>query len=828
MLKTFNCLKGVRSQFKSRHVNFFLLLSVLCLWLIAFPSVVAAQVVDIPDPGLRTAIAEALDKAPGDAITRADMETLVELWADFRDITDLRGIEFAINLIELDLFGNTISDISPLASLTNLIDLSMGENNISDISPLSNLTNLTWLYLDNNNISNILPLSNLTNLIDLNLWINNISDISPLSNLTNLIELDLGGNNISNISPLSNLTNLETLYLDNNNISDISLLSNLTNLTQLYLGKNNISNISPLSNLTNLTRLYLDNNNISDIVPLITLTNLARLDLEGNNISNISLLSNLTNLTWLDLKKNNISDIVPLIALTNLARLYIQDNNISDIETLERLMAQGTIVFFRGNPAFETPGPKIEDGWVWLIVPATDVHSGSAAAGSGRDFLAEASGGAVTEADVAVNGAQAGTRVGDSVWTAARLDATDPNNLNLIAEDHNANPVAPGVVPIELETPQELGDNRWTADRLDATALDKRNVLMQNYTLERHIRYPVAYGVVPIRSETQQQTRVYIGAGPVKIWFNGTMIYKDTGNWTGNDYETAVPVTLNAGDNLLFIAAYRPNPWTSRWGAFFGLQDYTAGAPGPGDLDVNGDGEVTVIDLAIVALFYGTQVPVGVDLPADVNTDGVVNLLDLTAVAQGIDAAAGDLNELLQREAAAALLAAAAQAAEIEAAAGAPMGFGDPRRDVRAGGIAARNVAAALADARRIAETGDVRQRKGVVLLETLLQLLTERGAIPETTALLPNYPNPFNPETWLPYQLATPTEVALSIYSIEGRLVRMLDLGHQPAGVYRSKQRAAYWDGKNQFGEKVASGLYFYTLMAGNFTATRKMLIAK
>ena len=110
-------------------------------------------------------------------------------------------------------------------------------------------------------------------------------------------------------------------------------------------------------------------------------------------------------------------------------------------------------------------------------------------------------------------------------------------------------------------------------------------------------------------------------------------------------------------------------------------------------------------------------------------------------------------------------------------------------------------------------------------------------GAIPETTALLPNYPNPFNPETWLPYQLATPAKVTLSIYSVDGRLVRTLDLGHQSAGVYRSKHRAAYWDGRNDKGEKVSSGVYFYTLStestrdsvtAGDFTATRKLLIVK
>ena len=103
-----------------------------------------------------------------------------------------------------------------------------------------------------------------------------------------------------------------------------------------------------------------------------------------------------------------------------------------------------------------------------------------------------------------------------------------------------------------------------------------------------------------------------------------------------------------------------------------------------------------------------------------------------------------------------------------------------------------------------------------------------EAWQIPEKPALLVNYPNPFNPETWIPYQLAEPTDVALTIYDIQGRVVRDLNLGHQRAGIYQSKSRAAYWDGRNAQGEPVASGVYFYTLKAGDFTATRKMLIRK
>ena len=100
--------------------------------------------------------------------------------------------------------------------------------------------------------------------------------------------------------------------------------------------------------------------------------------------------------------------------------------------------------------------------------------------------------------------------------------------------------------------------------------------------------------------------------------------------------------------------------------------------------------------------------------------------------------------------------------------------------------------------------------------------------AISVENTLLANYPNPFNPETWIPYQLSASADVSVSIYAVDGRLVRRLDLGHQTAGIYQSKSLAAYWDGRNAFGERVASGLYFYTLTAGDFTATRKMLIRK
>ena len=98
----------------------------------------------------------------------------------------------------------------------------------------------------------------------------------------------------------------------------------------------------------------------------------------------------------------------------------------------------------------------------------------------------------------------------------------------------------------------------------------------------------------------------------------------------------------------------------------------------------------------------------------------------------------------------------------------------------------------------------------------------------PKKTVLLANYPNPFNPETWIPYRLAKAADVTLTIYAASGEMVRSLTVGHQPAGNYVNRARAAYWDGKNGYGEPVGSGVYFYSLITDDFSATRKMLIAK
>ena len=265
--------------------------------------------VTFPDPDLEAAIREAIGILEG-PIYPSDLEGLTYFDASRRNIADLTGLQYCIDLTSLYLYTNQISDISPLVNLTSLTQLEIAMNQISDISPLANLTNLTNLVLGGNQISDFSPLANLINLAGLFLNNSNISDISTLANitnLTNLIGLDLGGNQISDISPIVNFANLRSLSLYGNQISDIAALSGLTELRTLYLGGNQISDITPLSGLVKLgdpgwvfgwnvglILLHLDlcNNQITDISPLVSNEGLSEgdmIDLRGNALNQVSL-----------------------------------------------------------------------------------------------------------------------------------------------------------------------------------------------------------------------------------------------------------------------------------------------------------------------------------------------------------------------------------------------------------------------------------------------------------------------------------------------------------------------------------------------------------
>ena len=202
-------------------------LTVSLLIYIVVSSVAFAQVVDIPDADLRTAIADALN-IPNDApISQGDMIHLIDLDLFNRGVADLTGLESATNLISLTVSGSPITDFSSIAGLTQLEHLFMWGIPRADITPLANLTNLRSLDIAACDIVDISPLTRLTQLTNLNARYNQIVDISPLANLTNLVKLRLNSNRITDVASLAHLTRLDFLEIQHNRIVDHSPLDAL-------------------------------------------------------------------------------------------------------------------------------------------------------------------------------------------------------------------------------------------------------------------------------------------------------------------------------------------------------------------------------------------------------------------------------------------------------------------------------------------------------------------------------------------------------------------------------------------------------------------------
>ena len=254
------------------------------------------------------------------------------------------------------------------------------------------------------------------------------------------------------------------------------------------------------------------------------------------------------------------------------------------------------------------------------------------------------------------------------------------------------------------------------------------------------------------------------------------------------DYDTDPDETVNRVDlpeNAELVARLSEQ---LRAGWQNALPDTQAQIPIPQTLpwDINSDGIVNIQDLILVSNSFGVET--AANPKVDVNKDGRVNIIDLLLVA--------------------------AHLGESNPAAPPPKSPLLPEHV---------DLIEEWLTAAHLSNDGSDLFREGIKTLEHLIDTM-----IPSATVLLPNYPNPFNPETWIPYDLAQDADVAIHIYNIKGESIRQLSLGFQTAGTYRTRARAAHWDGKNETGEQVASGLYFYTLQAGQFKTTRQMVIRK
>ena len=826
------------------------------------PKPTPGAVVHIPDPNLRAAIAEALGKSSNAPITVEEMERLGRFKAQSRDIRNLTGLQFATNLSSLDVANNQIFDISPLAGLIGLHELRINDNPISDISFVQGLKNLTYLKFDGIQVSDISPVSGLINLTYLKFDEAQVSDMSPVKDLINLTYLEFDGTLISDLSPVRGLINLETIISWGSPLSDLSPLAGLTKLKKIDICGGDISDLTPLAGLTALKELYLRGNGISDISPLAGLTGLSRLHLGSNNISDVFPLGGLIDLTWLKVSDNDISDVTPLARLTNLTWLSVAANQISDFSPLDGL-GENITLLWQGNPAFPKGGPKIEGPWLWVVLPGREVEE----LDSSTDVLAEVSGDKVTEVEVATHGATAGKSVGDSVWTSHKLPPTGNDNISDMLKRSIPYGLIYGTVslysPRKQDTTMYVGseyrikvwingvlvyknfNQRFTSDYHDffpVTLQQGRNVLLVTvrtrsngfFGFEPGTEYTVSMGVgytfsptpihtgdtftLDIRAENVSDLAGWqfdIAFDPAALeaidvsednflkadggttFFHGGSIDNAAGKITGLSAIRLSAAGVNGTGTLLQVRFKAKSGGETE----LALQNFQFGSvtgdsipAGPNQIritveerlttgDVNRDGVVSILDLILVAQQLGRRVPAG--SPVDINGDGVVSILDLIRVAQGIAGSPA---------------APAAGAKSVDAA----------------------MIEAWIAQA-RLEDDGSLAFKQGIENLERLLASL-----IPKETALLANYPNPFNPETWIPYQLAESAEVTLTIYDMNGEMVRRLALGHQTAGMYRSRSRAAYWDGRNQLGESVASGLYFYSLTADNFTATRRMLILK
>ena len=798
----------------------------LLIWL-TLPLTGTAQVVDIPDPNLRAAVETELGKASGDTITVAEMATLTELDASEIGVSQLTGLETAGSLTVLWLDGNTIADISPLAGLINLSELGLWGNAITDISPLAELTNLAWLGLSDNSITNISALTALTNLTSLGLSGNPIADFSPLMELTHLTSLGLGFSDIGDISFLAGLTNLTTLGLALSGISDISPLAGLTNLTHLDLWANEITGISPLTDLTHLIDLSLDSNAITDISPLAGLTNLTSLGLDDNSISDLSPLVANTGLGAGDhvyLINNPLSDLsinthIPTLEGRGVTVWFDASENVgtSDMDTT------GMQIYWVADNGGVTPGEihranldgtNVQDLVIGLDNPfniALDVESGKmywADGGTGKIQCANLDGSNVQDLVIGLGnpfGIALDVASGKMYWTNNITGKIQRANLN---GTHIEDLVTAGLqTPFGIALDLIGGKMYWTdwsTGKIQCADLDGSNAQdLVTTGLEHPVgialdvwggkMYWTNFGAGKIQRANLDGTEVEdlvtgLGGTPsIALDLAGGKMY-----WT--DYETNQfhRASLD-GSNIedLFdtgvVVATGIALATSYFDEEVNIIDPNTNTP-IAQVDINQDGKVNITDLLLVVSTLGDSTPALVF--ADVNGDSWVTIDDVMLVIEALDDPVTAAAPAIAKE------LAPINTVELEA----------------------------HLNRLRSQSDGSLKYQRAIDFFQNLLAAV----APPDKTELLANYPNPFNPETWIPYNLAQDADVKLTIFDTQGEVVRRFDLGHQTAGYYTDRNRAVYWDGRNNFGETVSSGVYFYHLDAGGYSQTRKMLILK
>ena len=664
------------------------------------------------------------------------------------------------------------------ADMARLQRLNAHNRDIGDLTGLEFATNLQEIRANNNLITDVSPLSGLSRLDRIEFRENVIRDLSPLSGLINLRELIVPGNLISDVSPVADLRRLEALEISGNAISDFSAIAGLPKLEHIWFSNNPLADFLDFAALPSLRSLHTWGTPVINLEGVRAFPKLQRLDICGGEISDISALEGLTNLTELELAGNEITDISPLASLSGLKRLNLRHNQITDVSPLAAL----------------------------LNLQSIDLHDNEILDFSPLDVFPRNVSIVRSENPGSVSPRAAPKIEGPWLWVILPTERALGSAAAASGRDYlsviSGGQVTEKQIATEgAETGARVGDKVWTVGELPRSGPNNINDMINAIGLGTdNIDFHVAYGSIALEAPHQQETRFFVGSGDaVKVWLNGKQVHNNAVDRDAEDYQEDFPVTLKAGRNILLVAVYEGEGW---WSGFFGLDrntEYTTALPDALNrvaprrvTDIDGDGIVGILDMILVGRRFGTLLaskPGGGRVNEDINDDGVVNIIDLILVAQDINAPVGN-----------------APAAPISP-----------------------ELIQQWIDLAWTEYDGSLTFQKGITTLENILMALQSKPEKTETkTALFANYPNPFNPETWIPYQLAVSTEVVLTIRTTTGSIVRTLPLGHQSAGVYKTPNRAAHWDGKNDLGEPVTSGIYFYTLIAGDFTATRKMLIRK
>ena len=709
----------------------------------------------------------------------------------------------------------------------------------------------------------------------------------PDSNLRAAIENALGKASGATITAadMAKLTHLEA---KNANISNLTGLEAATELTWLDLGHNNLSNISPLAGLTNLKWLWLQYNALTDISPVTRLTNLIELVLQGNAITDISPLSSLTNLTGLWLAYNTISDISPLVANTGLGsgdRVFVNDNPLSSasINThIPALQSRGVTVEFdnQAHPALLKISGDNQTGTSTaalsdpFIIEVQDAN-GTTLAGVSVTFTVTNGGGTLnaTNTTTDANGrAESTLTLGPNLEkNTVEVSAAGIESLVTFYAISESLPL--GVQGAQIYWMDE-SDGKIHRANLDGTGVEN---LVTGLKLPRAIALGVVdgkmYWTEAIEGKIHRANLDGTGvenlvtglkdprgialnmAGGKMYWTDFSQGKIQCASLDGIDVEDLV--TELKGPRGIMLDMVRGQMY---WTEAIEGKIYRANLDGTGvenlvtglgypiriALDV-ADGKMYWTDIGtypsfdakiqcanfdgtgVEDLVTGLESPIGIalaippDLPparADVNQDGKVNITDLLLVVSTLGDITptllfGDVNEDDKVTIDDVLLVIEALDDPVTAAAPSNNGRRLPLEGATLEGHLNRL---------RSHSDGSLKYQRAIAFFQNLLASV----APPDKTQLLANYPNPFNPETWIPYRLAEDALVTLTIYDLSGRVVRTLTVGHRIAAAYESRSKAIYWDGRNVLGEQVASGVYFYHLSAGDYSATRRMIILK